>query len=105
MQTRTKIAFEAMEDRPEIRAAIEEQIGRLAQRLGPVRACGVTVKAAGPQRSGRFDVTIRLAIAQSPEIKVGPPRQAVHGFDLRHQRHVPSCSPAAPRSGAGPAKA
>jgi hypothetical protein len=76
MHPRAKIALEAMEDRPEIRAAIEEQIIGLAQRLGPVRACAVTVKAAGPQRGGRFDVTIRLAIAQSPEIRIGPPRQA-----------------------------
>lgn len=75
MQTRPKIAFEAMADRPEIRAAIEEQIGKLEQRLGPVRACGVTVKGASPHRSGRFELTIRLAAAEAPEIKIGPPPQ------------------------------
>ena len=75
MQTRPKIAFEAMADRPEIRAAIEEQIGKLEQRLGPVRACGVTVKGASPHRSGQFELTIRLAAAEAPEIKIGPPPQ------------------------------
>lgn len=75
MQTRPKIAFEAMADRPEIRAAIEEQIGKLEQRLGPVRACGVTVKGASPHRSGQFELTIRLAAAEAPEIKIGPPLQ------------------------------
>lgn len=75
MQTRPKIAFEAMADRPEIRAAIEEQIDKLEQRLGPVRACGVTVKGASPHRSGQFELTIRLATAEAPEIKIGPPPQ------------------------------
>jgi hypothetical protein len=75
MQTRPKIAFEAMADRPEIRAAIEEQIGKLEQGLGPMRACGVTVKGASPQRSGRFELTIRLATAEAPEITIGPPPQ------------------------------
>jgi hypothetical protein len=75
MQTRIKIAFQAMDGMPEIRGAIEEHVGKLEQRHGPVRGCGVTVKGPGKHRAGLYEVKIHIALTQGLEVDVGPPPQ------------------------------
>ncbi len=75
MQTRIKIAFQAMDGTPEIRGAIEEHVAKLEQLHGPARSCGVTVKGPGKHRAGLYEVKIRIALAQGFEADVGPPLQ------------------------------
>ena len=84
MQARIKIAFQAMDETPEIRGAIEEHVANLEQRLGPVRTCRVVIKGPGARdRADRYGVNIRLALTQGLEVKVGPPpRQDERYADL-----------------------
>jgi hypothetical protein len=64
-----------MDGMPEIRGAIEEHVGKLEQRHGPVRGCGVTVKGPGKHRAGLYEVKIHIALTQGLEVDVGPPPQ------------------------------
>ncbi len=130
MQTRIKIAFQAMDGTPEIRAAIEEHVAKLEQRHGPARSCGVTVKGPGKHRAGLYEVKIRIALAQGFEADVGPPPQQderyadltfavndtfrrarrrlqdhlrrVHGQRKKAERQKPVRAAAKPRGIAGP---
>lgn len=84
MQARIKIAFQAMDETPGIRGAIEEHVANLEQRLGPVRTCRVVITGPGARdRADRYGVNIRLALTQGLEVKVGPPpRQDERYADL-----------------------
>jgi hypothetical protein len=79
-----RIDFIAMDGTPELRGAIERHLAKLLERQGPVRGCHVAIKAPGPhQRGGRYEVSLRLAPAEGPEVVVGaPPRDDARHADL-----------------------
>ena len=68
------IAFEATDGTPEIRDAVNEHFANLEQRFGPLHACRVVIKGPGADNDrDRYSVIIHLALAESLEVKVGPP--------------------------------
>lgn len=69
-----EIAFEATDGTPEIRDAVNEHLANLEQHFGPLHACRVVIKGpgAGDDRD-RYRVIVHLALAESLEVKVGPP--------------------------------
>jgi hypothetical protein len=79
-----KIAFEATDGTPEIRDAVKEHFANLESRFGPVHTCRVVIKGPGAgDDTDRYRVTIYLALAESPEVKIGPPpRQDARYEDL-----------------------
>ena len=68
------IAFEATDGTPEIRDAVNEHFANLEQRFGPLHACRVVIKGPGADDDrDRYRVIVHLALAESLEVKVGPP--------------------------------
>lgn len=68
------IAFEATDGTPEIRDAVNEHFANLEQRFGPLHGCRVVIKGPGADDDrDRYRVIIHLALAESFEVKVGPP--------------------------------
>ena len=68
------IAFEATDGTPEIRDAVNEHFANLEQRFGPLHACRVVIKGPGADDDrDPYRVIIHLALAESFEVKVGPP--------------------------------
>ncbi len=84
MHKPVRIDFIAMDGTPELRGAIERHLAKLLERQGPARGCQVAVKAPGAhQRAGRYEVSIRLALAEGSEVVVGPPpRDDARNADL-----------------------
>lgn len=72
MQTPAQIEFENMTVTAELRAAIDEQIAELEKRFGRATAGRVLVRGPGNHHktSGRYQVSIRLALPDGREVNV-----------------------------------